>query len=176
MIVFRHADPRYSFFWEGGDQPAGRWNARGDDLIQYCTDTPDGAWAEFVRHEGITTEAELDNVRRALWAIEIPDGMDFEEAELPDEILKGGMASYAACQAEAGRLRGRGAAALRAPSAALLDGEARGWHVEGGLQPAPARNGFVFVLFGMQPELIGWAATIAGRPAKDLLSRIRPLT
>jgi hypothetical protein len=176
VIAFRHADPRFPFLWESTEQPAGRWNRKDEGPVQYCADTPDGAWAEFLRHEGITTEAELQNVRRALWAIEIPASLEFQTPELPGAILKGGMASYGECQAEAARLRENGAAALRVISAALLDGEARGSQVQGGLQAAPARDGFVLVLFGSYPDLIGWAATIAGRPPKNLLRRVRQLT
>ncbi len=175
MIVFRHADTRFPFLWEGTDQPAGRWNRADDGPVQYCADTPDGAWAEFLRHEGITTEQELRNVRRALWAIEVPDDLKLQSAELPAAVLTGGMGTYAKCQAEAERLRGEGAPGLRVPSAALREGGARGWQVQDGVQPAAPRDGFSIVLFGTWPEVVGWPATIAGRPQTDLLSRVRPL-
>jgi hypothetical protein len=176
VIVFRHADPRFPFFWGSKEQPSARWNRQNEGPVQYCADTPDGAWAEFLRHEGITSEAELQNVRRALWAIEVPDETEFWSVSLPAETLTGGLASYERCQMEAARLRQNGATALRVPSAALFSGEARGWQVKGGLQAAPPRDGFVLVLFGFQPDLIGWAATISGRPPKNLLDRVRPLT
>jgi hypothetical protein len=57
MIHYRHADPRFPFLWESNDQPPGP--------VQYFADTPDGAWAEFLRHEGIRADAELVNLRRA---------------------------------------------------------------------------------------------------------------
>lgn len=77
------------------------------------------------------------------------------------------------CRAEADRLRAAGVVRLTVPSAALRDGGARGWRVEAGLQPAPPRNGQVTVLFGPRPDLIGWAATVEGRPSEDLLQRVR---
>ena len=72
MIAFRHADPRFPFLWEDSFQPAGRWNTPGQ-LTHYFADTPDGAWAEFLRHEEISDPADLLTVRRALWAVEVRD-------------------------------------------------------------------------------------------------------
>ena len=57
MIVYRHADARFPFLWESADQPPARWHGSGEGPVQYFADTPDGAWAEFVRHEGITEES-----------------------------------------------------------------------------------------------------------------------
>ena len=62
---------------------------------------------------------------------------------------------------------------IAAPSAALNAGGARGWRVDGGLQPGPDRDGMVFALFGRRPDLIGWAATVDARPNPDLLPRVR---
>ena len=70
MIAFRHADPRFPFLWEDSSQPAGRWNMPGQ-LTHYFADTPDGAWAEFLRHEEIFDPEDLLTVRRALWAVDI---------------------------------------------------------------------------------------------------------
>ena len=64
---------------------------------------------------------------------------------------------------------------MTAPSAALLPDAARGWQVDGGLRPGPARDGRVYVLYGSRPDLVGWAATVAGRPGSELLSRVRHL-
>jgi RES domain len=175
VILYRHADPRFPFLWEAADQPPGRWHAPGTGPAQYLADTPDGAWAEFLRHEGITDPADLQNVRRALWAVEVPDSLETVQPELPLGILTGGIDTYPSCQAEATRLRGRGAVGLRATSAGLLPGAARGWHVDGGLRPGRVRDGLVIVLFGRRPDLTGWAATEAGRPPADLLARARPL-
>lgn len=102
--------------------------------------------------------------------------IDDEPAATPDlspATLTGGPDTYAACQMEARRLRAGGATRLVAPSAALVDGGASGWRVEGGLQPGAARQGRVIVLFGRRGDLVGWAATIAGRPADDILPKVR---
>ncbi|MCZ2078646.1 MAG: RES domain-containing protein [Bryobacterales bacterium] len=173
MILYRHADPRFPFLWESPDQPAARWHDAGEGPAHYLADTADGAWAEFLRHEGITKEGELENVRRALWAVEVPGQIRGSQPELSEEIVCGGLDTYEACRAEARRLRQRGIRELKAPSAALIRGGARGWTVDGGLQPAAPRDGNVIVFFGARPDLTGWAATSAGRPRADLLGRVR---
>lgn len=171
MIGFRHADRRFAFLWEGSEQPAGRWHGEGEGPVHYFADTPDGAWAEFLRHEEITSAEDLETVERALWAVRLPDD-GYTEPRLPVKTMTGGRESYAACQAEARRLAESGAGALRVPSAALRAGSAAGWRVEGGLQRGPARDGMVRVLFGPRPDLVGWRAAV-GRPTEDLLPRVR---
>jgi len=175
MIVYRHADARFPFLWESADQPASRWHGPGEGPVQYFADTPYGAWAEFLRHEGITKEAELANVRRALWAIEVPDDLRTETPRLRQPVLTGGIGTYKKCQKEARRLRSTGAPALRALSAALLPGGAQGWKVDGRLQPDAKRDGTVIAVFGVRPDFKGWMAAFAARPRSDLLGRVRHL-
>ena len=177
MIVFRHADPRFPFLWESADQPPARWHGPGEGPVQYFADTPNGAWAEFLRHEGITTTSELVNVQRALWAIDLPEDFSsrVQPPRLPKSVLTGGIENYKSCRQEANRLRLRGAKALRAPSAALLPGGARGWNVDGGLRMAAEREGVVFAVFGRQPGLVGWLAAFLARPPDHLLARVRHL-
>jgi hypothetical protein len=122
MIVYRHADPRFPFLWENAEQPAARWHGPGEGPVQYFSDTPDGAWAEFLRHEGITDESELVNVRRALWAIEVPDNLALVSPRLARPLLTGGIETYETCQKEARRFRATGAKVLRATSAAQFAG------------------------------------------------------
>lgn len=178
MILYRHAPPGLPFLWETADQPEARWHSLGEGPAHYLADTPDGAWAEFLRHEEITTPEEVAGVQRAIWAIEVADATVAATAQptLADDVLRGGIATYPACRDEARRLRDGGAAGLRAPSAALMPGGARGWRVDGGLQPAPARNGTVIVLFGPRPDLMGWCVVDQGRPAPEVLEQVRPLT
>ncbi len=172
MIGYRHVDPRFPFLWEAADQPGARWHEQGEGPVHYFADTPDGAWAEFIRHEEIRDPQDLGGVRRALWAVEIPE-VPTTVPKLERATLTGGRDSYPACRAEAHRLRGRGARGLTAPSAALLDGQAQGWRVSRGYQPGPRRDGRVIVLFGERPDLVGWAAVHEGRPEDRLLPRVR---
>lgn len=172
MIVFRHADPRFPFLWETASQPPGRWHGPGEGPVHYFADTPDGAWAELLRHEEIRDPEDLAGIRRALWAVEVPAPPD-ARPDLPEEVLTGGIDSYAECQREAARLRALGSQGLATLSAALLPGGARGWIVNDGLQEGPPRNGEVYVLFGPRPDLLGWPVTLEGRPPDDLPQRVR---
>ena len=174
MIVFRHADPRLPFLWETAGQPSGRWHEAGKGPAHYLADTPEGAWAEFLRHEEITDAADLAGVRRAMWAIEIPD-LPKARPKLPKGTLRGGTATYARCRREAERLRKGGATGLVAPSAALEPEGARGSRVDGGLKRGPAREPKVIVLFGRRPDLIGRAVVDKGRPPAELLAYVRYL-
>jgi RES domain. len=175
MILFRHADPRFAFLWEDATQPEARWHGSGEGPAHYLADTPDGAWAEFIRHEGITDVADLATVRRAIWAIEIPDEPRARPT-LPEATLRGGLSTYAPCQEEARRLRAGGANGIAAPSAALKPGTPSGWRVQSGLQPGGLRDEQIVVLFGLRANLVGWAACETGRPRDDLLARVSPLT
>ncbi len=174
MICYRHADPRLPFLVESATQPGARWHDLGEGPVQYLSDTSDGAWAEFLRHEEITEAGDLATVHRALWAVDVPDE-DYSESDLPPEVLTGDPGTYPACREEARRIRNGGSPGIIAASAALFPGAARGWRVDGGLEPAPDRDGRTIVLFGRRPDLVGWAATAEGRPRDDLLDAVRPL-
>jgi len=177
VILFRHTDPRFPFLWESAAQPPARWHSQGDGPVQYLADTPDGAWAEFLRHEAITKEADLRGIERDLWAIELPAASRPDAAStLPLTVLLGGLDTYSECQAEARRLHQQGSIGLVAPSAALLPGTAGGWHVENGsLHPGAARDGEVVVLFGARPDLAGWCASSRGNPDPRVLPKVRHL-
>jgi hypothetical protein len=172
VIVYRHADTRLPFLWESSEQPAGRWHAEGDGPVQYFSETPDCAWAEFLRHEEIVEPSDLDGVRRAMWAVEVPE-LDLAEPTLAVRVATGGPSSYPACRNEARHLRDAGAIGLSAPSAALVPQTPSGWRVDGGMQHGPVRTERTIALFGRRPDLTGWAACAAGRPRADLLHRVR---
>jgi len=168
MIVFRQVHREFPFLWESARQPAGRWHAGGEGPVHYFSDTPDGAWAELLRHEEIRDPEDLAGIRATLWAVEIDDRSG-ARPRLPVKVLTGGCESYPMCRKEAGRLRRNGTSKLVAPSAALLAGCARGWQVRGRLRPGPRRDGRVIVLFGDRPDLVGWRAVEGGRPDGALL-------
>jgi hypothetical protein len=174
MIGYRHNDRRFPFLWEDASQPPARWHGPGDGPAQYFADTSDGAWAEFLRHEEIVEEVDLEGVDRALWAVELGD-LDPVTADLPEAVSRGGLDSYGACQAEASRLRAGGATALAAASAALRHGTAGGWRVEEGLRAGDPADGQVLVLFGRYPHLVGWRVIDRGRPPVELLTHVRHL-
>jgi hypothetical protein len=171
MIGFRQVDRRYPFLWEDNRQPEGRWHARGEGPAHYIADTPDGAWAEFLRHEEITDPEDLPAIRRQLWAIDLGDEPAVP-VRLPANVLRGGLETYARCQQEASALRARGHTRIVAPSAALKPGGARGLMVHEGVHSAPPRDGLVFVIFGPPTDIVGWIAAQAGWPDAGLLERV----
>jgi RES domain-containing protein len=172
-VGYRHCDPRYPFLWATSNQPAARWHRYGEGPAHYFADTPVGAWAEFLRHEEIRDVADLKGVRRSLWAAELPE-TDYAVPALSHEQLTGGRDTHASCQAEATRLRRAGMLRLQAPSAALIDGGARGWIANPDEKAAPkARDGVVWVLYGIAPNLVAWPAVEASAPAERLLPLVR---
>lgn len=174
MIVFRHADPRFPFLWESAAQEPARWHGTGDGPVQYLTETPDGAWAEFLRHEGITDPRDLAGVARSVWAVDVPRPPRVRP-RLDAAALTGGTSTYPACQREARRIRAMGARGIVAPSAALDPDSPSGFRVDRGLQGGPVRPERVFVLFGRRPDVVGWLACHEGRPRDDILPRVRRL-
>ena len=176
-IWFRSADRRYPFFWDSDGQPAARWHARGDGPTQYLSSTPDGAWAEFLCHEEITDPAELDGIRRTVWAVELDLGSETLAAPaLPPATLAGARSSHPRCQREATRLRASGATGLIAPSAALLPGGARGQRTAGQvLVEADDRDGDTLVLFGARSKARAWVASDRGTPSVRVFGLVRHL-
>lgn len=178
-VWFRHADRRVPFLRSGPKQPAARWHGPGDGPANYLADTPDGAWAEFLRHEAITDPSDLAGISRRLWAIEVPRARVDAAAqpEVPFGHALGGLDSYPACQEEARRLRAAGHDALLAPSAALLPGTAGGQAIDSdGITEGEARDGRVLVLFGSAFDgMRGWACNDGGGPADRVLALVRSL-
>lgn len=174
MITFHSCDRRYPFLWESQRQPAARWHAPDDGPAQYLADTPDGAWAEFLRHEEITDAADLAGVSRALWAVDV-EATGLEKPTLPQAVMRGDLTTYPACQREAKRLRTRGFLGIVAPAAALAPGTAGGYRVDGGFVAGPRRDGSTVVLFGQRPDAVGWLVVDKGRPPAELLERVRHL-
>ena len=171
MIAFRQVDARYPFLWEDASQPAGRWHGDGEGPAHYFADTPDGAWAEFLRHEEIADPADLATIRRQMWAVEIGD-VRARHITLPASVLFGAIETYARSQARARALRAKGVRRIAAVSAALTPGGARGLRVDRGMRPAEPRDGRTIVIFGPPSDLRGWVAADAARPSADLLDRV----
>lgn len=171
-LGFRHCDPRFPFLWQASGQPAGRWHGQGEGPANYFADTPVGAWAEFVRHEGITDPADLAGVRRSLWVAELAsDG--YAIPSLPEATLFGDESSYPACQEAARELRQAGADRMQVRGAALQPGQAAGWTANPNVTSATAaRDGLVWVLFGLR-EVVGWVAVDGGAPPELVLPLVR---
>jgi hypothetical protein len=175
VICYRHAATNRPFLWEIDAQPAARWNRDGQGPVQYLADTPGGAWAEFLRHEGITELDDLAGIRRALWAIEVPDDLDLADPALPLATLTGGLDTYFDCRDEADRIRAAGHEGVNTVSAALRAGAASGWTVDSGVHRKPPIEGRVIALFGRRPDLTGWPVVRAGAPPVEILEDTEPL-
>ena len=70
-----------------------------------------------------------------MWELQVP--VPSAEPALDPEVLAGDLSSYRACEEEAHRLREAGHSSLRAPSAALLLGQAELSCVAGGASAGP---------------------------------------
>jgi hypothetical protein len=172
MMTFRQVDPRFPFLWESSAQPAARWHGDGEGPAHYLADTPDGAWAELLRHEEITAPEDAATLRRAMWAIEIGE-VEGEPVNLPGGLATGDRVSYEACQDYARQARRRGISRLSAPSAALLPGGATGTCIAQGERAGPRRDGRVLVIFGAPRGIVGWRVVESGAPPLGVLSRVR---
>jgi hypothetical protein len=172
MKLFRQADPRYPFAWESTAQPEGRWHGPGEGPAHYLADTPDGAWAELLRHEEITDPADLETIRRAMWVVEVEEA-GAARVDLPTHLLTGDPDTWPACQRAARALRATGVTRLEVPSAALRSGGAAGCVVQNGQRPSTARDGRVVVVYGAPGRMIGWLIADAAHPPAALLQRVR---
>ena len=177
MIRFRTCDSRFPFFWSvqsGPQQRSARWHSQGEGPVQYLADTPNGAWAELLRHEEIHDAEDLQGLAATLWAIdvELPDPVG-ATPRLPIETLQGGRESYGDCQRAARALRNGGAQAMTAPSAALRPGGATGNLGTDPMQPGLRRDGTVLVIFGAAPQAVGWRTAAPGGPPPELLEQVR---
>ncbi len=155
MIAFRQCDARCPYLWEGAAQPEGRWHAAGEGPAHYFADTPDGAWADFLRHEEIRDPADLATIRRAIWAVDIGDA-PAARPDLPVQTMQGDRSTWPACQAAARELRAAGQHRLEAPLAALPDSR-------------------TLVLYGEPSELklTGWIAAVDASPPRAVMRRVR---
>ena len=171
--LYRQCDSRFAFLWGSARQPPGRWHSDATGPVQYLANTPDGAWAELLRHEEIYEAEDVEGVERALWAVDVEE-MPQARPELDDATVRGDRDSYTACQAEAQRLRDLGHEGLVAPSAAIRDVSVRSWEAVGEVNvPGSERPAIVTALFGPRPDLEGWLLVDRGAPPHHVLGHVR---
>ncbi len=171
---YRNADSRFPFLWADHRQPAARWHGAEEGPVNYFADTPDGAWAEFLRHEEIHTLDDLAGISRAIWATNV-QASNTATPGLPSNDLLGDESTYDVCQGEARHIRALGFDSLIAPSAALRSGEAAGWQVtDTETRCVPPRDGNVLVLFGAPAGRVeGWKVSADAKPPVRLLDAVR---
>lgn len=153
-VAFRYSDYDTPL-WARPNTEDGRWHLARTDPTQYLCLSPDGCWADLMRHEDLRTEIDVTLVRMPLWVLKlseerIADYSTFDKAETaefpPDALVD---EDWQRCQAEAERLKNLGYRGVLAPAAALpgeialtLFGGRRavGWNEEPGLVSAiPAK-------------------------------------
>ena len=73
VVAYRWADYDTPL-WASPNRVAGRWHALGAGPTQYWSLHPLGAWAEYVRSQGIYDPAGLETVSSRTWAAEFDLG------------------------------------------------------------------------------------------------------
>ena len=111
--------------WVRPNSTGQRWNRTREAPTQYFSLSPEGAWAELIRAEDLTTPADVRLVIMPMWVLRVhethvADYRTFEKAAAagfpPDALVAD---DHERCQAEATRLREQGFRGVLAPSAAL---------------------------------------------------------
>lgn len=125
LVAFRYCSYDVPFWVRPNTRP-GRWHVAGAEPTQYWSLTPEGAWAELIRYEELSTEEELDEIRTAIWVCRIPcmGLVDLTNDEVRDGYKLAGedltTDAWDACQRAAVEIC-REARGVLAPSAALAD-------------------------------------------------------
>jgi RES domain-containing protein len=130
-VAYREVGDRFPTFWHPGshrrptEEPSARWHRQGEGYAQYCSLETDGAWAEFVRFEGIRTEDDRIEYRARLWQLWITE-TDIADLSTFDKIAACGLDpaifvddDHSACQALADELHAAGYRGLLSPSASF---------------------------------------------------------
>lgn len=132
-VAYRHVADGVPPLWHGAGnttlrQESGRWHREGESFVQYLALSSDGAWAEFVRYDGVRVDARRRRALRSLWQLcVLADGIadlstfdKWEACGLDPEIAVGDHIRSQALASELRRARYRG---VLSPSAALdVDG------------------------------------------------------
>jgi hypothetical protein len=128
-VAFRYADYDTPV-WSRPNTRDGHWHVAHTEPTQYFSLSPDGSWADRIRHENLRTETEVAFIRMPLWVArineqKIADYSTFEKAEAagfpPDALVDD---NWERCQGEAQRLRDLGFRGVLSPAAALPGGTA----------------------------------------------------
>jgi RES domain-containing protein len=169
LVAFRYSSYDVPF-WVRPNRLPQRWNRAYDGPTQYWSLTPDGAWAELVRSEGLRDEAELDLIRMPIWAcrlssmslLDLSDPGVLRQYDLRPENLIAD--EWATCQQAGTKMRADGVRGILTPSAALAGATSLTLF-------GPRRA----IALGCQPALASTipASVVAiGRPPRNLLQRV----
>lgn len=173
LFLFRYADYDTPF-WDRPNSRPGRWHRVGDPPTQYWSMTPEGAWAELIRFEELTNEAELDLVRKPIWACRVTSRMAVDlrapKQRKRHDILERALIDddHAACQDLGAELRDSGCQLVLSPSAAL-DGHTN-------VTMFGARRMSDWRLRAPLARTLPATEVALGRPPEGLLARVRRRT
>lgn len=171
MSLYNTTHAHYPFRWKRDEQPLARWHDEGEGPVHYFATTPEGAWAELLRHEEITDPEDLKGLSdRAMWVVQLSEAPS-DVPDLDEATLTGDQVTYAICREDARQIRARGSTGFITPSAALQPGGAVEYTVSDGLRLEPVDSSVV-VLFGLRPDLTARLACM-GRPPERIFEHVR---
>jgi RES domain-containing protein len=160
-------------FWARHNSRPGRWHRVGDSPTQYWSLTPEAAWAELIRHEGLYEEVELDLVRMPLWVCRLPKA-SIVDLHVPEHRERYGLElgdlvddDWEPCQAARGSLEAD-ARGVIAPSPALPE--------HANVTLFGARRTIDWTRQPVLASTIPAALSAIGRPPEGLLARVRRAT
>jgi hypothetical protein len=173
LVAFRYSSYDVPF-WVRPNRQAQRWNLAREAPTQYWSLTPDAAWAEHIRFNRLTTEAELDEVRMPIWVCRLSSlGLiDLADGAMRDryDLTLGDLTSqdWTACQRAAAAMRADGVRGVLSPSAAL----------SGGINVTlfGARRAIAYDRRPALASAIPAAVVAIGRPPRGLVERVLPRT
>lgn len=157
-------------FWVRPNTRAGRWHRAGAGPTQYWSLSPDAAWAELIRHEGLNDESELDTVRMPVWVCRVPSiilvDLRDSDAWTRHGVTEGQLLDddWTVCQDLAAGLRAQ-ADGVIAPCAALPD--------EANLTIFGARRAIGWQSLPALASAVPAARVAIGRPPSGLVDRVR---
>lgn len=177
LTAFRVVDVRFPPFWADPAQPEGRWHAEGDGPCHYLATTPEGAWAEVLRHEALRDPDDVADLHRSLWVVELPEPDIDDHVEVPGTQAALARIGYPRCQEAARALRARGVRSFWADSAALPKAGARVRSVddEGRLRNARRRSEVVAVFGEAAGARLEAQHAADGHPDPELTTRVQHL-
>jgi RES domain-containing protein len=156
-------------FWARPNRRPGRWHVIGDPPTQYWSLTPEAAWAELLRAEGLRSEDDVELVRMPLWVCRVANTgfADLYDRDLQEQHGLGMVAmlddDWAACQNAGPVLRATFRGAL-SPCAAL-EGHTN-------LTMFGARRAIDWRIEGAFASAIPATVAAVGRPPEGLAARV----
>ena len=169
MVAFRYSSYDVPFWVRSNSRPA-RWNLATEAPTQYWALTPDGAWAELIRQSGLTSEADLNEVRMPIWICRLPSMglLDLRESGVRERygLTLADLTSddWSSCQRAASAMRSDSVRGIVSPSAALASTM--------NLTLFGARRAIALDRHAALASAVPSAVVAIGRPPQQLVGRV----